>query len=303
MNILADNVKHLPNKALKFISKAQRQEITEHLIYLKLASVCKDKKNKAVLQHISNEEKKQYFFWKKYTGKDIGHSTLLLWWYYLLARFLGLTFALKLMERGESRIQKNYAGWLKYLPESMGVMKDEQKHEEKLINLLGEKKLQYIGSIVLGLNDALVELTGALAGLTLALRDNKIIAISGLIIGVAAAFSMAASAYLSRKAEKSLAKNSLRASIYTGIAYIITVILLVLPYLIFSNVFFSLACTIVMGITIIFGFTFYTSVAQDLPFQRRFWEMALISLGVSAFSFGVGYLARLVLEVNILLVK
>src|SRR3989338_5561466 len=290
--------KLVSTQSKKFLLKAQRREITEHLIYSKLAISCKYKKNKLVLNHISDDELKHYYFWKKYTGKDIGHSIILLWGYYFLARFLGLTFALKLMEKGEGRAQKNYALWLKYLPESTEVMKDERKHEEKLINLLGEKKLQYIGSIVLGLNDALVELTGALAGLTLALRDNKIVAISGLITGVAAAFSMAASAYLSRKAEKSLAKNSLMASIYTGAAYMITVILLVLPYLIFSNVFLSLVCTIVIGITIIFGFTFYTSVAQDLPFQRRFWEMALISLGVSAFSFGVGYLARILFSVT-----
>ena len=42
-------------------------------------------------------------------------------------------------------------------------------NESALLQLLDEEKLRYTGSIVLGLNDVLVELTGALAGLTLAL--------------------------------------------------------------------------------------------------------------------------------------
>ena len=67
--------------------------------------------------------------------------------------------------------------------------------------MIREKQLDYVGSIVLGLNDALVELTGALAGLTLALQNTRLIAIAGLITAIAASFSMAASEYLSNKSD------------------------------------------------------------------------------------------------------
>jgi VIT1/CCC1 family predicted Fe2+/Mn2+ transporter len=40
----------------------------------------------------------------------------------------------------------------------------------------------YLGSIVLGLNDALVELTGVLAGLTLALQNSEIILINAILV-------------------------------------------------------------------------------------------------------------------------
>ena len=50
-----------------------------------------------------------------------------------------------------------------------------------------------MGSVVLGLNDELVEFTGALAGFTLALSDHRLIALTGSITGIAAALSMASS--------------------------------------------------------------------------------------------------------------
>jgi VIT1/CCC1 family predicted Fe2+/Mn2+ transporter len=82
----------------------------------------------------------------------------------------------------------------------------------------------------LGLNDALVELTGALAGLPLAFGDVKIIALSGLITGIAASLSITASEFIFTSAEDTEKKLG-RAALYTGIAYVLTVTLLILPYL------------------------------------------------------------------------
>ena len=164
--------------------------------------------------------------------------------------------------------------------------------------MIEEEGLEYIGSVVLGLNDALVELTGALAGLTFAFRNTRLIALAGLITGIAASFSMAASEYLSKKTEGG-EKNALKSSIYTGLAYIVTVFLLILPYLIFGHYLVCLAVTIGVAILIIYLFNFYVAVAQDLSFKRRFLEMAGISLGVSLLSFGIGYVIRVVLGVDV----
>jgi VIT1/CCC1 family predicted Fe2+/Mn2+ transporter len=155
-----------------------------------------------------------------------------------------------------------------------------------------------VGSIVLGLNDALVELTGALAGLTFALQNASLIALAGLITGIAASFSMAASEYLSMKSEGET-QRALKAALYTGAAYIVTVILLVIPYLVLANYFISLGVTLSVAVLIILFFNYYVSVAKDLDFRRRFLEMAGVSLGVAAFSFGVGYLIRIVLGVEV----
>lgn len=281
----------------KEILNAQRNEITEYYVYSNLARHEKNKKNKKILQHIANDELRHYNFWKKYTNEKVKPKKLMIWWYYVVSLIFGLTFGLRLMEKGEKAAQDNYKKLIKAIPEAKRIEQDEHEHENQLIGLLEEEKLQYVGSIVLGLNDALVELTGALAGFTLAFQNTHLIAITGLIMGTAASLSMGASEFLSKRADNN--KNALRASIYTGITYVMTAILLIIPFFLFHNVYVCLATSIGFALLIILFFTFYLSVAKRLPFKRRFLEMALISLGVAAISFGIGFLIRTFLGVAI----
>jgi VIT1/CCC1 family predicted Fe2+/Mn2+ transporter len=202
------------------------------------------------------------------------------------------------MEMGEGAAQANYDEIARVIPEAANIHDDEHEHEQRLLEMLDEERLQYAGSVVLGLNDALVELTGALAGFTLALQNVRLIALTGMITGVAAAMSMAASEYLSVRAEGSRQQPG-RAATYTGIAYIVTVVLLILPYLLFPNYYLDLAIALTTAVLIIAVFNFYISVARRVPFRPRFLEMAGISLGVAALSFGLGYLIRLWLGVDV----
>jgi VIT1/CCC1 family predicted Fe2+/Mn2+ transporter len=208
------------------------------------------------------------------------------------------------MERSEEDAQDNYEQLREAIPEAEAIIRDENEHEDALIQLLDEERLRYVGSIVLGLNDALVELTGALAGLTLALQDTKLIALTGSITGIAAALSMGASEYLSTKSEESADgkrpfKNPVRASIYTGGAYVVTVLILILPYLILENFYVCLGCTLAAAVLIIAFFNYYISVAKDVPFKDRFLEMTGLSLGVAALSFLVGFIIRSFLGIDV----
>ncbi|MFZ5820732.1 MAG: VIT1/CCC1 transporter family protein [Chloroflexota bacterium] len=270
----------------------QRIEITEHHIYKNLAKSVKDANNRKILEQIADDELRHAEGWKKYTQQQIKPNRWDIFKYTLISKLFGFTFGIKLMERGEEKAQGNYAQLKGKIPEIETWVHDEEIHEQKLIGMLDEERLRYAGSVVLGLNDALVELTGALAGLTLALRDVKLIALSGLITGIAASLSMAASEYLSTRSEDTQ-KHPVRAAIYTGIAYIITVTLLVLPYLLIPNEFIDLAITLATAVIIIAIFNYYISVAKDEPFKERFIEMAGLSLGVATFSFIIGYFIRL----------
>jgi VIT1/CCC1 family predicted Fe2+/Mn2+ transporter len=276
----------------------QKNEITEHHIYKRLAGTVKSPENRRILAKIADDELRHYRTWRSYTQQDVSPDRLAIWKYYLISRILGFTFGIKLMEGGEENAQKSYELLRETLPEAETVIRDEQEHEAVLIELLDEERLRYTGSIVLGLNDALVELTGALAGLTLALQDTKLIAMTGSITGIAAALSMGASEYLSTKSEETT-KNPVRASIYTGSAYIVTVLVLILPYLILENFYVCLGCTLAAAILIIAFFNYYISVARDVPFRRRFLEMAGLSLGVAALSFLVGFIIRSFLGVDV----
>jgi len=280
-------------KALQF----QKSEITEHLIYAKLSASLKDARNREVLEKISGEELKHYHFWKRMTQRDIAPDRFKVWFYVSIARIFGLTFGLKLMERGEEKAQDCYEAITALIPDANTVYRDEVEHEKQILNLIDEEMLRYLSSAVLGLNDALVEFTGALAGFTLALQNSRTIAIAGLITGIAASLSMAASEYLSTKSEEGSGKNPLKAGFYTGVAYVFTVSALVAPFLLTGQIFLALGFSILVAISIILAFTFYISVAKDLPFKKRFLEMLTISLGVATLSFGIGYLVRLALHV------
>jgi VIT1/CCC1 family predicted Fe2+/Mn2+ transporter len=286
--------KEIRDKILSF----QRNEITEHHIYRKLASVEKDPRNQEVLLRIADDELKHYQLWRDLTQEDVRPDWLKARFYYFFIRIFGLTFGIKKMELGEEGAQENYALLRGEIDNIEMFIEEENAHEQALIGLIDEERLRYVGSIVLGLNDALVELTGALAGLTLALQNTKLIALTGLITGVAAAMSMAASEYLSTKSETT-EKNPVRASIYTGMAYIVTVIILILPYLVINNYFVCLFFTLAFALIIIAFFNYYVAVVREESFTRRFAEMAGLSLGVAALSFFLGYLIRSFLGVDI----
>jgi len=282
---------------IQIFKEFQRNEITESQIYLNLAKTEKLEANRDVLKKIASEEKEHYEFWKKYTKEDVKPNKRKIFFFVWIARILGLTFGIKLMEKGENKAQIKYATVLTDVPETQRIIDDEDAHEQKLINLIHEEKLNYVGSIVLGLNDALVELTGALAGLSFGLQNTKLIAFAGLITGIAAGFSMAAAEYLSQKHEE--AEHPFKSALYTGLAYFATVAILIMPYLILSNYLICIAITIILALLIILFFNYYISVAKDLPFKKRFAEMALISLGVSAITFGVSVLIKKYFGINL----
>ena len=288
----------LDKEVEKLIINAQRDEITEHFIYEYLARSVKDPQNREVLKRVSHDELRHYNFWREYTHKDVKPNNLKVWKYFLISKIFGITFGIKLMEKGEERAQAIYEKISEFVPDAKDIIKDEDEHENQLINLIDEEKLRYVGSMVLGLNDALVELTGALAGYTFALQNTRIVAMTGLITGFAASLSMATSEYLSTKSEGGN-KNPFKAAAYTGIAYIIAVLFLIAPYLILTNVYACLSMTVVNAIIVIFLFTFYISVAKDVPFRRRFLEMTVISLGIAGLTFIIGFFVRTFLNIEI----
>ena len=154
----------------------------------------------------------------------------------------------------------------------MEIRRQEEEHEKALLDMMDEERLHYVGSMVLGLNDALVELTGSLAGFTFAMQNTRLIALSGLIIGISATFSMASSEFLAARSEGR--SDAFKSCTYTGIAYLVTVVLLIAPYLLLGN-------------------------SQYEPFKSRFTEMAVISISVAVISFFVGIAAKHFLGVDL----
>lgn len=282
------------------IYQQQTNEITEHFIYAELAKISPDEKNTKILNEISSQELEHYNFWKSITKKEAKPNQWKIKKHIFLAKTLGLSFSLRLLEMGEIEAGNFYQSIAHEYPEALEIREDELQHEQKLIAILNDYRLIYAGSIVLGLNDALVEFTGTLAGLTFAFNNNKIVGATGLVMGVAASLSMAASGYLaSKEDEEKEDVNPITAAIYTGASYIITVAFLVIPYLVQDDPFIALGSMLMITVLIIAAYTYYISIAKAISFKRRFVEMALISLGVAAISFGIGTAIKHIFGVEI----
>ncbi len=292
-------MKNISAKALKIIKKMQQGELTESVIYAEIAKFAKGEENKKTLIRLSEEEKAHYEIWKGYTGVEMKPEKLKIFRYKLIARVLGFVFAIKLMENGEEHAQEEYDFLSTEVEESVAIKKQEEEHEAALIEMLDEERLQYVGSMVLGMNDALVELTGSLAGFTFAMQNTRLIALSGLIMGISATFSMASSEFLAARSEGR--NDAFKSCCYTGVAYLITVALLIMPYLLLNNSQYLIALFAMIGIVILIiaGFTYYISVVKNEKFRPQFLEMSAISVGVAVVSFIVGILAKKFLGVDL----
>lgn len=292
-------MKNLSPRSLKIIKKMQQGELTESVIYAEIAKFAKGDENKKTLLRLAEEERAHYEIWKGYTGIEMKPEKLKVFRYKLIARILGFVFAIKLMENGEEHAQEEYEFLSAEVEESVAIKKQEEEHEAALIDMLDEERLQYVGSMVLGMNDALVELTGSLAGFTFAMQNTRLIALSGLIMGISATFSMASSEFLAARSEGRT--DAFKSCCYTGIAYLITVALLITPYLLLNNSQYLIAlfAMIAIVILIIAGFTYYISVVKGERFRPKFFEMSAISVGVAVVSFIVGILAKNFLGVDL----
>lgn len=287
------------NAATKRMLQFQKDEITSSIIYTRFAKRMKDFKNRKILLQIANDEKKHAQIWKNYTGQEVRPNRFKIIWYLFLTYVLGYTFIVKLLENEEYSGARGLGIVKQEIPEVVHIIEQEEKHERLLMNMLNEERLNYVGAMVLGLNDALVELTGTIAGLTFVLVHTKLIALAGIVTGIAATLSMAASNYLAERANKN--PHALKACIYTGIAYIITVVLLVLPYLFFPDkMYLAALCTMILiVIGIIFFFNYYIAIVRSEAFWPRFLEMATISLSVALISFLIGLLAKLCFNLDV----
>lgn len=283
----------------KILLRIQQSEMTEAAAYHAMADAIKDEHNREVLVRVADEIASQAKALETYTNKQLAADERKVKRYARMARIFGFTFAAKLMDRRKIKFVNHSKRLLSEMPEVEKMQADEQKRDDELFALLNEKRLSYVGAMILGMNDAIVEITGTLAGLTLAMQNTRLIALSGLITGVAATLSMAASEYL---AERSDGKgDAAKSGLMTGGAYFITVVILLLPYLILDDKMYLLAMGImlVLVVLILAGFNFYTSVARDVSFGKNFGQMCAISLGVAALSFVLGYAVRTFLGVDV----
>ena len=145
------------------------------------------------------------------------------------------------MEYNKKRDRRLYASLNRY-PQIKVIIEEGEINEKILIGKIEEQRLMYMSAVVLGLNDAIIEFTGAFAGFAFAFQNSKYVAMAGDITGIAAALSMGASEYLSSKSDKNITtKSALISASYTLVTYFVTVIALLSPFVYLSNVYWGIS--------------------------------------------------------------
>ncbi len=277
---------------IRGVAVFQKSEITEHEIYKNLAKRVRGLKSRRILSQIADDEMRHYNVWKTYTRRDVAPNRIKVWLFTVISMVFGFTFAIKLMENSEKRAHLLYSRFPGSFKEVNGIIRDEEEHEQALQMLFDEERLQYAGSVIFTLNNALVELMGVLAGLTFLLQNSRAVALTASITGIAAALSIGASSYIATASVPGRG-NPLVAALSTGFAYILTVLLLIAPYFVFNDLVRSFGASLFVAVVVIGFFNYYISVVRLLSFKSRFLQMVTLSATVAAFSFLAGYLIRL----------
>ncbi len=271
-------------------------EYREYIIYTELSKVETDVRFRKILQELAQQELEHLEFWREQTSKkSYSVNPLEIFFLKLVRRFLGLTFTVKFLERTEVDAITHYEAYRrtidpKYLPRLEEIIQDEKRHEDFMIKQIREERVEFTGSIVLGLNDGLVEITGALVGFAFAFRNHLTVAVAGLIVGISACLSMAASAYLQARHEDG--KNPKKAALYTGVAYLIVVIFLVSPFLAITSLPLAIVVMGLVVLAIISALSFFTSIVFERSFSATWREMFVFSMGVALITFGIGLFTR-----------
>jgi VIT1/CCC1 family predicted Fe2+/Mn2+ transporter len=275
-----------------------REELFAYRLYSALAKRFPDGKSRDLMTELARQEKSHVDFWVGVTGVDERKIAIPRVKYGLLvlaSRFLGPAFTIRWLERGEDKAIEAYRDLLEgeqlspaQQEQVRKMLDEEQEHEQVLERGIEDERRLYLGAAVLGLNDALVELTGGLTGLVSSIRDPKLIGFASLVVGIAASMSMAASNFLSVDIGEETELKPGKAAAYTGTAYILVVIGLVLPFFLLSDRRVALAISWASAVLIIAAFSFYSAVMQGKSFLRRFGVMIAFGLGVAVVSFFIG---------------
>ena len=261
------------------------------MVYKELAKTEKNAKVKKILEEIAEEEKKHYEFWKKVLGRDC-EVKVPIFLIKLLRKLFGLHFILKKFESGEGLAIEFYEKVLEMSDEEMKkeikeILEEEKHHEEKLIEMVEDVRAKYVGYIALGLADSVVEITGVHAGFLGATNNPLMAGLAGIIVGFSASLSMGSAAYVQAKHDPAV-RPPVSAAVTTT-SYLISVILLALPYFILKSVWEAFAASLAVAMIIMAIFMYYSTTIQGKDFKREYFEtlVLLFATAFGSYAFGI----------------
>nr|BAJ49560.1 conserved hypothetical protein [Candidatus Caldarchaeum subterraneum] len=267
-------------------------EYFDHIVYRELARRERNGQRREMLVKLSEMEKEHYEFWRTLAPDQRPvFSKLRFWFIMLLRRLLGITFVIKFLERHETEVINRYRKVINKVEEQHrgkveNFLRDEEEHEKTLQNQIDEPILRYIGFIALGLSDSIIEVSGVHAGFLGVTSSTLIAGVAGLVVGFAASISMGVAAYLKAKSE--LRQKTLTSGLVTGVVYILSTIILALPYFLTHDMLEAFTASVALAIILASSFTYYVAVVNETSFKREVLENTLLIMGTAAATFLFG---------------
>jgi VIT1/CCC1 family predicted Fe2+/Mn2+ transporter len=268
-------------------------EYSDSALYARLSkTVSPDSPFRKVLEDLSATEQRHFEFWRKYVpGEQPRLARLKLYWVLFLRRFFGLTFATRYLDRHEGNVVHEYQGLARLIPEADGpayaaMVADEREHEKAFAMKVESSAVRYISFVVLGLADALVEISGIHAGWLGLFEKTEIAGLAGVVAGGAASLAMASAAFA--QAKQGFSGSARLSAVYTGVSYFITAIILATPYFLTSSMILALGSSLGLAVVILAITTWYSIVIQQKPFLRDFVEILAILFGTTILVFLLG---------------
>jgi len=277
-----------------FAYESAVDELTDSVVYKKLSALGFEKRHRfsGTLKQLSSMEYGHYRFWSKYCpDRQVRVSSFKVYSTILIRLLLGVTFAVKLLERNETKTIKKYRDVSRRIPQKdqaqfKKMIADEVGHENEFVSRFDEPHIRYISFIVLGLADALVEIAGIHAG-SLGIYDKTELAgLAGIIAGAAASIAMASAAYA--QAKTGFKGSATLSAIYTGISYFFTAVILATPYFLTNVMIYALTASLIFAVVLTAFISFYGSVISGAEFKKDFIEITSIVFGATVALYLIG---------------
>lgn len=279
-----------------------QDEYRDFLVYTQLSTKVKGDFSE-LLSELAAMEKRHMEFWAKYAGQpETKPSRLGIMLISFFRVVFGMTFVTRYLDRHEAKVIEKYKSVAGLIPAEDknafdAIIADEELHERELGHKVESSSVQYISFVVLGLADALVEITGIHAG-SLGIYDStRIAGLAGVIAGAAASLAMSSAAFA--QAKQGFQGSASRSAVYTGVSYFVTAIILATPYFLTKSMIAAISVSLTLAVIILGLTTFYSSVISNKRFLREFGDIAVFMFGVTVILFVAGYVIRVATGISI----
>jgi VIT1/CCC1 family predicted Fe2+/Mn2+ transporter len=193
-----------------------QDEINDHLTYQKLVGDARKTSFDVHMRRIAGMEHRHATFWKTMLESQqvelpiVRVNRVRLWILRLLRIVINPVLLVSLLELGETSAVKRYLYFFNHAnletrekERLKQIILEELEHETYFKQTARSLGVGNLRDFVLGMNDGLVEILGAVTGLSAVYPHNPLlVAVSGLIVGIAGALSMGIGAFISVRSQR-----------------------------------------------------------------------------------------------------